>query len=85
MTMPSASRHVAAVSTSYPADWHEPERLVGKWQSADLPQQEQLAQYPRGAELFGSELLGANRKPLEAVEQPVRRLDQGALKPRSVR
>jgi exodeoxyribonuclease VII small subunit len=76
MTMPSASKHVAAVSTSYEADLQELERLVDKLESGDLPLQDLLAQYQRGAEL-----LGACRARLEAVEQQVKLLDQGVLKP----
>jgi exodeoxyribonuclease VII small subunit len=74
--MATASKNAAAASTSYEADLQELERLVDKLESGDLPLQDLLTQYQRGAEL-----LGACRSRLEAVEQQVKVLDQGVLKP----
>ncbi len=74
--MATGPKHAAAASTSYETDLQELERLVDRLESGDLPLQDLLTQYQRGAEL-----LAACRLRLEAVEQQVKVLDQGGTKP----
>jgi exodeoxyribonuclease VII small subunit len=61
---------------SYEAGLQELEQLVAGLESGQLPLDELLAGYQRGAEL-----LKFCRGKLEAVENQVRLLDDGALKP----
>lgn len=61
--------------TSFDAAQQELEQLVARLESGDLPLEQLLSQYQRGAEL-----LAFCRERLEAVEGQVKLLDQGALK-----
>ena len=61
---------------SYEAALEELEQLVGLIESGQLPLEQLLTGYQRGAEL-----LAFCRGKLEAVEQHVKILDEGALKP----
>jgi exodeoxyribonuclease VII small subunit len=62
--------------TSYEAALEELERLVQVIESGQLPLEQLLSGYQRGAEL-----LAFCRGRLEAVEQQIRLLDEGTLKP----
>jgi exodeoxyribonuclease VII small subunit len=61
---------------SYELALQELERLVGSLESAQLPLDQLLAGYQRGAQL-----LGFCRDRLAAVEQQVQVLEAGQLKP----
>lgn len=74
--MATGSRHAAAAQVSYEADLQELEQLVARLESGEMPLQQLLAQYQRGAELLQS-----CRSRLQVVEEQVKVLDQGALKP----
>lgn len=80
MTKSSASAKNAsqkdAVSTSYEQALDELERLVASMEAGQLPLDQLLASYKRGAEL-----LGFCRERLQAVEQQVKVLEGGDLKP----
>ena len=73
--MATASKHGPAAPVSYEAALQELELLVTRLESGDLPLEQLLTQYQRGAEL-----LKFCRDRLEAVEDQVKVLDQGALK-----
>lgn len=64
------------VPESYEAALSELERLVGAMEAGQLPLDQLLDKYRRGAEL-----LGFCRTRLEAVEQQVKVLEDGQLKP----
>jgi exodeoxyribonuclease VII small subunit len=66
---------VPATPVSYEAALEELEQLVARLESGDMPLDQLLAGYQRGAEL-----LKFCRDRLEAVENQVRVLDQGELK-----
>ncbi|SDP11518.1 Exodeoxyribonuclease VII small subunit [Rhodoferax sp. OV413] len=66
----------AALPTSYEAAQIELEQLVGQLESGQLPLEQLLGGYQRGAQL-----LQFCRDKLEAVEQQIKVLDQGVLKP----
>ena len=70
-----ASPPVPATPVSYKAALEELEQLVARLESGDMPLDQLLAGYQRGAEL-----LKFCRDRLEAVENQVRVLDQGELK-----
>ena len=70
-----ASPPVPAPPVSYEAALEELEQLVARLESGDMPLDQLLAGYQRGAEL-----LKFCRDRLEAVENQVRVLDQGELK-----
>lgn len=72
--MATASKHSAAPA-SYEAALQELEQLVARLESGDMPLEQLLSQYQRGAEL-----LKFCRDRLEAVENQVKVLDQGTLK-----
>lgn len=79
----TASTHVAeaervepSLPASYEAALAELERLVGSMESAQLPLDQLLGAYQRGAQL-----LGFCRSRLEAVEQQVKKLEDGQLTP----
>ena len=74
--MAIASKRAAAPPVSYEAALQELELLVAKLESGELPLEQLLIQYQRGAEL-----LKFCRDRLEAVEGQVKLLDAGALKP----
>ncbi len=61
---------------SYEAALEELERLVQVIESGQLPLEQLLSGYQRGAEL-----LAFCRGRLEAVEQQIQLLDEGTLKP----
>ena len=61
---------------SYEAALEELEQLVGRIESGQLPLEQLLTGYQRGAEL-----LKYCRDKLEAVESQIKVLDEGALKP----
>ncbi len=61
---------------SYEAALEELEQLVGRIESGQLPLEQLLTGYQRGAEL-----LQFCRGRLEAVEDQIKVLDQGMLKP----
>ena len=61
---------------SYEAALKELESLVGQMESGQLPLADLLSGYQRGAEL-----LGYCRAQLDVVEQQIKVLDNGALKP----
>jgi exodeoxyribonuclease VII small subunit len=61
---------------TYEAALQELEKLVGQLESGDMPLDQLLSGYQRGAEL-----LKFCRDKLEAVENQIKVLDAGALKP----
>ena len=61
---------------SYEAALEELEQLVGRIESGQLPLEQLLSGYQRGAQL-----LQFCRDRLEAVEDQIKVLDQGMLKP----
>ena len=61
---------------SYEAAMEELEQLTGKIESGQLPLEQLLAGYQRGAEL-----LKFCRDKLQAVEEQIKVLDAGVLKP----
>ncbi len=73
--MAAASRHVLPNPTSYEDALKELEQLVAQLESGDMPLEQLLTQYQRGAEL-----LKFCRDRLEAVEAQIKVLDQGELK-----
>ena len=68
----------APVSTpaSYEAALEELEQLIGRIESGQMPLEQMLAGYERGAQL-----LQFCRGKLEAVENQIKVLDEGTLKP----
>jgi exodeoxyribonuclease VII small subunit len=73
--MASAPRPVSTAPVSFEAAQEELEQLVARLESGDMPLEQLLTQYQRGAEL-----LKFCRDRLQAVEEQVKVLDQGALK-----
>ena len=73
--MAKASQPVLATPASYEAALEELERLVARLESGDLPLDQLLSSYQRGAEL-----LKFCRERLDAVESQIKVLDQGVLK-----
>jgi exodeoxyribonuclease VII small subunit len=73
MTMPNAPFQTPA---SYEAALEELEQLVSLIESGQLPLEQLLTGYQRGAEL-----LQFCRDRLQAVENQIRVLDEGTLKP----
>jgi exodeoxyribonuclease VII small subunit len=65
-----------ALPASYEAAQQELEQLVGQLESGQLPLEQLLSGYQRGAQL-----LQFCRDRLDAVEQQIKVLDQGVLKP----
>lgn len=61
---------------SYEAAWAELEALIARMESGQMPLEQLLQSYTRGAEL-----LGYCRERLERVEQQIQVLEQGSLKP----
>jgi len=72
--MATASKHSTAPA-SYEVALQELEQLVARLESGDMPLEQLLTQYQRGAEL-----LKFCRDRLEAVENQVKVLDLGTLK-----
>ncbi len=73
--MPKTSA-VAAAPTNYEAAMAELERLVADMEAGSLPLEQLLSGYRRGAEL-----LQYCREKLGAVEEQVKVLEDGQLKP----
>jgi exodeoxyribonuclease VII small subunit len=65
-----------APPASYEAAQQELEQLVAQLESGQMPLEQLLSGYQRGAQL-----LQFCRDKLEAVEQQIKVLDQGVLKP----
>ncbi|AEG92395.1 exodeoxyribonuclease VII small subunit [Ramlibacter tataouinensis] len=61
---------------TYEAALEELEQLIGRIESGQLPLEQLLAGYERGAQL-----LAFCRGKLEAVENQIKVLDEGTLKP----
>jgi len=74
--MVTAPRSASSVPASYESALEELEQLVAKLEAGDMPLDQLLVQYQRGAEL-----LKFCRDRLEAVEGQIKVLDQGVLKP----
>ncbi len=74
--MAKATQQGSTAPASYEAALQELEQLVAKLESGDMPLEQLLTQYQRGAEL-----LKFCRDRLETVEDQVKVLDQGTLKP----
>jgi len=72
--MPKASPSPSAPA-SYEAALQELEQLVSRLESGDMPLEQLLSGYQRGAEL-----LKYCRDKLEAVEGQIKVLDEGTLK-----
>ncbi len=72
----SAPATTAPLPENYEAALSELERLVGAMEAGQLPLDQLLDKYRRGAEL-----LNFCRTRLEAVEQQVKVLEDGQLKP----
>ena len=66
----------ASVPASYEAALEELDQLIGRIESGQLPLEQMLAGYERGAQL-----LAFCRGRLEAVENQIKVLDEGTLKP----
>ncbi|RYX90688.1 MAG: exodeoxyribonuclease VII small subunit [Comamonadaceae bacterium] len=73
--MPKAISPTAAPA-SYEAALAELEQLVGQLESGQMPLEQLLTGYQRGAEL-----LNFCRDRLQAVESQIKVLDEGVLKP----
>ncbi|MDD5029443.1 MAG: exodeoxyribonuclease VII small subunit [Rhodoferax sp.] len=73
--MAKVTHPVAAAPASYEAALQELEQLVARLESGDMPLEQLLGQYQRGAEL-----LAFCRERLQAVQEQVKVLDQGVLK-----
>lgn len=73
MNMPKAPSKTPA---SYEAALEELDQLVGLIESGQLPLEQLLTGYQRGAEL-----LQFCREKLQAVENQIKVLDEGTLKP----
>ena len=65
-----------ATPASYEAALQELEQLVGQLESGQMPLEQLLSGYQRGAEL-----LNFCRDRLQAVESQIKVLDDGVLKP----
>ena len=73
--MTTVAKHGPAKPASYEAALQELEQLVARLESGDMPLEQLLTQYQRGAEL-----LAFCRDRLQAVEGQVKLLDQSLLK-----
>ena len=72
--MASAPKPTSVAPVSFEAAQEELEQLVSRLESGDMPLEQLLTQYQRGAEL-----LKYCRDRLEAVEGQIKVLDQGTL------
>ena len=72
----TAAQANSPVPASFEAAQEELEQLVSQLESGQMPLEQLLTGYQRGAEL-----LKFCRGKLEAVEEQIKVLDQGALKP----
>ena len=73
---PAPSASTAATPVSYEAALQELEQLVSQIESGQMPLEQLLTGYQRGAEL-----LAFCRERLQAVEGQIKVLDDGVLKP----
>jgi exodeoxyribonuclease VII small subunit len=73
--MATSSKTVVTPPASYEAALLELEQLVARIEAGDMPLEQLLSQYQRGAEL-----LAFCRDRLEKVEDQIKVLDQGVLK-----
>lgn len=73
--MATSPKTVVTPPASYEAALLELEQLVARIEAGDMPLEQLLSQYQRGAEL-----LAFCRDRLEKVEDQIKVLDQGALK-----
>ena len=73
---PSLAPEIAALPAHYEDAMQELETLVARMESGDLPLDQLLASYERGAAL-----LQLCRDKLQAVEDQIKVLDKGVLKP----
>lgn len=76
MPKATASSPVVKPPASYEAALEELEQLVARLESGDMPLEQLLSGYQRGAEL-----LKFCRNKLEAIEGQVKVLDSGVMKP----
>ncbi len=76
MAKTSSPTHATAAPARYEDAIDELDRLVGAMEAGQLPLDRLLESYKRGAEL-----LAYCRQQLEAVEQQVKVLENGQLKP----
>ncbi|CAN5442188.1 exodeoxyribonuclease VII small subunit [soil metagenome] len=76
MAKPQTTLAPASVAASYEEALSELDRLVAAMEGGQMPLDRLLESYKRGAEL-----LGFCRSRLEAVEQQVKVLEDGHLKP----
>ncbi len=74
--MATVSKHAPAPSASYEVALQELDRLLAQLESGDMPLEQLLTHYQRSAEL-----LKFCRTRLEAVENQIKVLDQGTVKP----
>ena len=74
--MASAPLSVVSTPASYEAALQELEQLVARLEVGDMPLEQLLTQYQRGAEL-----LQFCRERLEKVEDQIKVLDQGSERP----
>jgi exodeoxyribonuclease VII small subunit len=73
--MATTPKTVVTAPASYEAALLELEQLVARIEAGDMPLEQLLSQYQRGAEL-----LVFCRERLEKVENQIKVLDQGVLK-----
>jgi len=73
---PIAAQAPTELPANYEAAMHELEGLVAQMEAGDMPLDQLLAAYKRGAEL-----LQVCREKLQAVEDQIKVLDKGVLKP----
>jgi len=73
--MATSPKTVVTPPASYEAALLELEQLVARIEAGDMPLEQLLSQYQRGAEL-----LAFCRDRLEKVEDQIKVLDQGVLK-----
>ena len=73
---PARASAASVVATSYEAALEELEQLVAQLDAGQLPLDQLLSRYQRGAEL-----LAYCRARLEAVENQIKVLESGELKP----
>jgi exodeoxyribonuclease VII small subunit len=74
--MPKAPSPTDQPPVSYEAALQELEQLVSRIESGNLPLEQLLTGYQRGAEL-----LQYCREQLQAIEEQIKVLDEGVLKP----
>jgi exodeoxyribonuclease VII small subunit len=73
---PSQSSHALTIPDTYEAAMTELEQLVQRLESGDMPLDQLMTGYQRGAAL-----LEHCRDKLQTVEEQIKVLDEGALKP----